>query len=129
SSYGKKYFRVNTPFGLIFCHRIAWFLFYKKWPRYIDHIDGNGLNNAIENLRDVEMKDNLLNKRIYSKNKIGIAGVYYKEITNNFYVKITKSKKKIHVGVFDDFFEACCARKSAENKLGFHENHGTVRPL
>ena len=26
-------------------------------------------------------------------------------------------------------FEACCARKSAENKYGFHKNHGTVRPL
>lgn len=23
-----------------------------------------------------------------------------------------------------DFFEACCARKSAENRFGFHANYG-----
>ena len=25
---------------------------------------------------------------------------------------------------FNDFFEACCARKSAEIKLDYHKNHG-----
>ena len=29
-----------------------------------------------------------------------------------------------NLGAFDDWFEAVCARKSAEAKKGFHENHG-----
>lgn len=30
------------------------------------------------------------------------------------------------VGKYDSFFEACCARKSAENRHEYHENHGEI---
>ena len=29
---------------------------------------------------------------------------------------------------FFDFFDACCARISTENEMGFHVNHGRVAP-
>lgn len=44
-------------------HRLAWFMTYGVWPSgQIDHIDGNKLNNAIANLRDVPMSINMQNR-------------------------------------------------------------------
>lgn len=42
---------------------------------------------------------------------------------------ITVDKKANWLGTFDTVDEAVIARKVAEQKYGFHENHGTVRPL
>lgn len=43
-------------------HRLAWLLFYGKWPsRRIDHADGNSLNNAIANLRQATAGENCAN--------------------------------------------------------------------
>lgn len=38
------------------------------------------------------------------------------------YIKL-KGKEK-HLGYFCHFFDAVCARKSAEDRYGFHTNHG-----
>lgn len=33
---------------------------------------------------------------------------------------------KKYIGIYRDFFEACCKRKSLESKHNFHENHGAL---
>jgi hypothetical protein len=129
NTYGKSYIRLQI-FGVHYmAHRIIWFYMYGVWPDYIDHIDGNGINNKIDNLREVKYSENLKNKRLYSKNKSGISGVTYLEETNNYKVYIISNRNKIYLGRHDSIFEAACAKKSAENKYGFHPNHGEVRPL
>lgn len=51
---------INTSIKL---HRVAWFLYYGKWPeKCIDHINGDRSDNRIENLRDVSHSENSLNK-------------------------------------------------------------------
>lgn len=39
--------------------RLAWFLFYGRWPQgFIDHIDGVTTNNRIANLREATREEN-----------------------------------------------------------------------
>ena len=129
NTFGKSYIRIDIFNRHYLAHRIAWFYYYGFWPDDIDHIDGNGLNNSIFNLRSVSKSSNQKNKRLYSKNKSGISGVTYLEKTDNYKVNIIVDGKKIYLGRHKTIFDAACAKKSAENRYGFHENHGAARPL
>lgn len=105
----------------LYVHRVVWELAYGPIPdgMCIDHIDGDRSNNRLSNLRLVTLSVNQRNAKIPSNNKMGIVGVY--PFAKGFVVRIASTK---HVGYFTDFFEACCARKSAELRHGYHENHG-----
>lgn len=58
-------------------HRIVWQLTNGPIPdgMEIDHIDGNGLNNLLSNLRIVTTATNCRNRSMRSDNKTGIVGV------------------------------------------------------
>lgn len=59
----------------------------------------------------------------------GVTGVHRNKLTGKWEVFINSNRTRHYLGLFNDFFEAVCARKSAEVKHGFHVNHGSVRPL
>jgi hypothetical protein len=64
--------------------RICWLCKNKSWPKNtIDHKNGDSLDNKYSNLRDVSQGTNNINKRAYSKNKIGYKGVSIRD--NKFY--------------------------------------------
>lgn len=88
----------------------------------IDHIDGNPSNNKYDNLRIVTESENSKNLRRSTRNRSGVTGVCL--YNNKWKVGIGYNSSRIHLGYFNDFFEAVCARKSAEIKYGYHENHG-----
>ena len=47
----------------LFYHQAVWLVCHGRWPKgEIDHIDGDRLNNRIENLRDVSSWQNMWNK-------------------------------------------------------------------
>ena len=55
-------FGINGKYFAVDEHICAWILFYGRWPvGTIDHVDGNPLNNHIENLRECSQSDNSLN--------------------------------------------------------------------
>jgi len=58
-------------------HRLAWLLYYQEDPGkyYIDHKDGNPLNNSKNNLRKVSHKQNRHNTVTKTKPKSGFRGV------------------------------------------------------
>lgn len=72
------YIRIKTPFGEAQAHRVAWFLHYGSWPKdQIDHINGIRDDNRINNLRDVNNRENQLNrKKSTGKSKHLPVGIY-----------------------------------------------------
>jgi len=100
-------------------HRLAFLYITGEWPKNnVDHINGIRDDNRWENLRDVSSVHNMRNQKKSIRNKTGIVGVSQKH--NGFVARI--GNIKLYKG--SDFFEACCARKSAEKACGFHDNHG-----
>lgn len=106
-------------------HRLAFLFMTGRFPVLVDHIDGNGLNNAWINLREIHSAhDNQLNARKASNNTSGVRGVSWHSRNLVWTAKITMHRKQISLYWGDDFFDAVCARKSAEVAYGFHANHG-----
>lgn len=119
---GYKQTRINGERFMV--HRLVWFYMKGYWPKNIDHINGNGLDNRWKNIRDVTPIENSKNMKIHKRNLSGIMGVGLMKSRNMWRARITINFKEIHLIYTPDFFEACCVRKSAEVKYGFHENHG-----
>ena len=90
----------------------------------IDHIDQNKFNNRIENLRLVDGFDNHRNMPLLKNNTSGCCGVSMRKGLEKWRAFISVNGSFMELGYYDDWFEAVCARKSAENRFGFHENHG-----
>ena len=100
---------------------------FEKWSRANGGLDGKKLqidrieNNkgySPSNCRYISNQLNSRNKRVRRTNKLGVSGVGIDKRTNRYYAAISlDNKKRISLGYFDSFFEACCARKSAENRF------------
>lgn len=85
--------------------------------RYVDHIDGNVLNNCKNNLREVTNADNLKNRvRLPSNNTSGIIGVRYRKDRNKWYTEIQHNGIKINLGSYTLKEDAIKARTEAEIK-------------
>lgn len=124
-SNGIKYLVTKVKREKVRVHRLAFFYVNGRWPNQIDHINGNGLDNRISNLREVFGSENNMNTRILKNNISGVHGVSWHKRFGKWQAQITQFKKIIYLGRYDSFFEACCARKSKEKSLGFHPNHGS----
>ncbi len=135
----KKYsplsIKPNTTTGYLSCniigkgshvgqHRIAWFLVHGYWPKEIDHINGARTDNRLCNLREVDRITQRRNQKLGSNNTSGLHGVYWHKNQKKWFAAIKINNVLKHLGSFKNFFEACCARKSAEAKYNFHPNHG-----
>jgi hypothetical protein len=93
-------------------------------PEQVDHIDGNGLNNRRNNLREVSDGENNKNMPIQSNNKSGTVGVYWNKAAQKWQVQIKANGKRIHGGLFINKEDAVKKRKAMEIKYNFHKNHG-----
>jgi len=113
-------------------HRLAWFITYGSWPKNeIDHLNHVRVDNRLANLRETTRQENMRNASLSKASTSGVTGVYWNKRDEIWNPAIMVNGKTIHLGAFTDKFEAICARKSAENKYGFHANHGKIlmRPL
>jgi hypothetical protein len=106
-------------------HQIAWAMHYGEWPTgVIDHINGNGADNKIANLRVVTVSDNAKNAKLSSANSSGVTGVTYASKRGRWQAQLVHQKRCIFLGYFDDMKDAIASRKKAEVDYGFHVNHG-----
>ena len=112
------YYEVVINGKLHLGHRVLWALFYDHWPNgVIDHLDRNPSNNSIDNLRDVTQTVNLLNTGLSARNSSGVVGVSKEARCGNWIAQIGLNGKMRHLGTYRHWFDAVCARKSAENRI------------
>lgn len=100
----------------IYLHRLIMDIHYEDKNIYVDHINGNTFDNRKHNLRIVTPKENGQNRKTHKNNKTGISGVMKRKDTGKYRVTITVDRKKINLGNFKDFEEACKIREEAEIK-------------
>lgn len=108
---------------LFFEHRAIWFIETGVWPDEVDHIDGNRLDNRMCNMRDVDRVTNGRNMVRFATNTSGITGVYWDK-RQVWTASIKANNRNIHLYIGPDKQAAIKARKDAEEKYGFHPNHG-----
>jgi hypothetical protein len=106
-------------------HRLVFLLETKRWPKgEIDHIDGNTLNNAFTNLREVSSAENHKNRRKQTNNTSGCNGVSWDTERCLWVSQIQVSGKNIHLGRFRTIEQAYAKRLLAEQQYGFSPTHG-----
>lgn len=123
-------------YGFVYAHRIIYQLHHPYdllLPTdEIDHIDGNPLNNAKDNLRKVTLKMNQQNKPTPITNTSGVMGVNWdknklKWRTEVRWTDSNNIRQRKFLGYFDSIHEAAEVRKQALSELGFHPNHGRTK--
>lgn len=123
-----QYSRVGIGGTLYLQHRVAWLYMTGKFPKKeIDHKDQCKNNNAWHNLQDVTSIINSRNMPKQKRNSSGITGVYWCKRDLAYLAQIRINGKQLALYFGKDFFQACCARKSAEKKYSFSKNHGAPK--
>jgi len=121
------YIRIKIDSKKYLAHRLAVLYMSGSFPEEMtDHINHDKIDNRYVNLRCVSSVENCQNVPMDSRTKTGVKGVVLIPSWNVWRAQITVYTHRISLGLFDNFFDAVCARKSAELKFGYHINHGKV---
>jgi hypothetical protein len=97
-------------------HRLVWLMFNGTDPKkLIDHIDGNKLNNKIENLREADYVTNGMNRKSHY-NKVLPKGVSFNKRFNRYIARIMTDGKSKYLGWFNDIESAKLAYDTAAIK-------------
>lgn len=100
-------------------HRLAWFYVHGRWPApYVDHINGDGGDNRLCNLREANQSQNMANQHKLRKNNIsGYRGVSFRAESGKWRALIRINRKSISLGVFETREEAKAAYDTAARFL------------
>ena len=123
SQTGRQYVKVCFNYQMYLIHRLIWARHgYSLEPnQQIDHIDGNSLNNHIENLRAATHKQNGENRKSAQKNsKSGVKGVSWYKSTKKWRAQIQYNGENKNLGYYETKEDAIAARIAAEKEYYTH---------
>ena len=100
--------RITSKHMLV--HLVAWFLHYGSWPNgFIDHIDGDGRNNSINNLRDCSLSENSRNTVKGNKGRFKTSQYFGVSKRGNRWQSAVGGKNHTYLGTFSDEQDAANA--------------------
>jgi hypothetical protein len=110
-------------------HRMIFLYHHGYLPKYIDHIDGNGLNNRIENLREATHSQNLMNVPGRAGTKSGIKNVYWHSKLHKWAVHVKIGEKVKYFGLYEDIELAELVATEVRNKYHKQFANHNVRTI
>jgi hypothetical protein len=113
----RGYFRVKIDNKNYLIHRLIFMWHYGFFPIQVDHIDGNPLNNSIENLRKATNAENCRNSKLSVNNKSGVKGVSWHKASKKWMAHLQTTEKRHFIGYFDEIEKAKIAIIDARNKF------------
>ncbi len=119
-AYGMKLPRRRSGEQVVKLHRLV--LGYTQQDPHVDHIDGNGLNNCIANLRPITRAQNLQKANINPdrnprKTHSKFRGVSYLGWHGRYLAYVNCNGKREYLGYFDTAIEAARARDKRAKEL------------
>ena len=116
--YARRDVRSGSIVRAIFMHREVWRLAGRTIPagQELDHINGDPLDNRIENLRVVTHQQNSCNR----KSQCGSSrykGACWHKAKGKWHASIMHNGKRIHLGYFANEIEAAKAYDTAARRL------------
>ena len=98
----------------LLAHRVAWAMHYGSYPvGFIDHINGDGSDNRIANLRMASNAENLRNRGATSISTSLRKGVTWNKVLGKWQAQIKANYKNRYLGVFDCLDAAAAAYDAA----------------
>jgi hypothetical protein len=120
---GIQYIRIGIDYRPYLAHRLAWLYINGVWPDCdLDHVDGNGLNNKIENIRRATRSQNNMNQKLQKNNTSGVKGVFRCPKSGKYWPQINENGNKHWLGTCDTLEEA-----SERYRLASIKYHGEFR--
>ncbi len=108
-------------YALLYLHRV---LLEAKDGEYIDHINGDRLDNRKDNLRKCSMSENLMNRGKQKNNSSGYKGVSLDKSRNKWQAQIQKNGKNISLGRF--YTREDAARAYDKAAVEFHQEFSRI---
>lgn len=110
-------------------HRLLAITFINNPNNYpfVDHIDGDTLNNNLSNLRWCTREQNNYNSHCYPNNELGVKGVQFRKDCNKYRARIRYKTKLINIGNYNTVEEAKDAyNNKAKELFGEFANFGEI---
>jgi hypothetical protein len=110
------YIRIRFNQKKYLLHRLLYLYHHGFMPKYVDHIDGNPLNNDIKNLRKVTFSQNRQNLKKQKNNTSGYKNVVWSISQKKWRVTLWANGKFMSFGGYDDIELAGLVAQEARNK-------------
>ena len=97
-----NYLKVQFNGKYYTAHRIIWLMVYGEWPRdQIDHVNGDGGDNRLCNLREATHSQNQQNRRAMP-NSSGFPGARFDKLAGHYRVSVMVNGIIHNIGAFKD---------------------------